>query len=136
MRKTALSIDREVLKPWIKIARVLGLSLSEYLELYLTSEAPIYRDCGFIEIDSRVSAANYRTRRRAAAVARRFETFAVSQQLEGLSPTPTIVAEPVAMPNGYWSVEASYLSPSGWESLEWFGDDDDVDDGDNWKGEA
>jgi hypothetical protein len=134
VRKTKLSIDSAILKPWAKIAKVLGLSLDEYLELYLESEAPVYRDYGFIEIDGRVSSARYSTRRRATEVARRFETFAVSQQLEGCHCAPTIVAEPVKIENGYWAVEAMYLSPSGWESLEWFGDDEDDDnEGEEWK---
>jgi hypothetical protein len=134
VRKTKLVIDSAVLKPWAKIARVLGLSLDEYLELYLTSEAPIYRDYGFIEIDGRVSEARYRTRRRAAGVAQRFEKFAVSEQLEGSRCVPIIVAEPVATEEGRWAVEASYLSPHGWESLEWYGGDDESEDGEEWQG--
>jgi hypothetical protein len=70
---------------------------------------------------------------RPAAVARRFELFAVSKQLDGSSPAPTIVAEPVAMSNGRWVVESEYLSPDGCQALEWYGDDDDAVEGDEWK---
>jgi hypothetical protein len=58
----------------------------------------------------------------------------VSRQLDGCRCTPTVVAEPRAAGNGRWSVETSYLAPTGWKSLELYGDDESVDGkGEEWK---
>src|ERR1700692_1793886 len=76
MSKTRIRLDSNVLEPWREVADVLGLSMPAFLE-QLISYFGKFRNEREIMLDEQVTQAVYATQAEAAAVASRFEQFAV-----------------------------------------------------------
>jgi hypothetical protein len=133
MPKTTIKIDSQVLEPWCEIAEILGVSLSRYIEEFLSSLK--IQDEGLPRIAQEVEHLAYRRREQAEAIAERFEAFAIEKQLEGRrADIGTIATRIEPTEDGYWTIKTDYLSPNGkrWRSQSVY-DDDDETDGENWK---
>jgi hypothetical protein len=116
MPKTTIEIDSQVLEPWLDIAGILGIRLSELMEPYLSDWGDCLRDLR--EIGEVISDRFYETRAAAEAVAQRFEAFAIERKLSGEGDVGTVAAEVVPRNGGGWTVKAYHLSPTGkgWKS--------------------
>jgi hypothetical protein len=128
MPKETVIIDSEVLQPWREIAGILGMTVSEYLQRYLSEHLDHIRDDGLLYVSDEIEDTRYETREEAEAVTERFEAFAIESKLAGAPDVGIVAAEAVPTDDGDWTVKAHYLSPSakrGWRSLSVQDDDDD-----------
>jgi hypothetical protein len=132
MGKITIKIDSQILEPWLNIAGILGMTLSEYLNGYLRQLGDTMREDGLGCIGEEISDWPYETRERAQAVADRFEEFAIDAKLAGESDVGTVAAEVVPTDDGSWTVKAHYLSPAGkrWNSVSVFDDWNSQNDSD------
>jgi hypothetical protein len=131
MPKTTIKIDSQVLQPYREIAGILGMTVSRYLEGYLSQFGDTMRSEGLGRIGEEISDWPYETREEAQAVADRFEEFVIEAKLAGRPNIGTVAAEVVPTDDGGWTVKAHYLSPTGkggWRSTsvldDWNGQDD------------
>src|SRR5260370_24727406 len=113
MKKQTIKIDGEVLEPWCQIAGILGMTLSRYLEGYLSQIGDTMREEGLGRIGEEISDWPYETREEAEAVAERFEEFAIEAKLAGGPKIGTVAAEVVPTDDGGWTVKDHYFGPSG-----------------------
>jgi hypothetical protein len=67
--KQVVEIDREVLKPWRDVARILGVSIEEYLEEFLADIG----DC--VDVLEEIADTSWRKRVEAERIAARLEKF-------------------------------------------------------------
>jgi hypothetical protein len=130
MSKTRIRLDSNVLEPWREVADVLGLSMPAFLEQLISYFGKFHNERE-IMLDEQVTQAVYATQAEAAAVASRFEQFAVQGQLDGHKYAHAIVAEPVATQDSRWSIQTDHLGPNGWILQ----DDEGWNEGEEWKDE-
>ncbi len=102
MRKTLLALDTDILKPWFDGARVIGVSVSEYIERILEQLVrPFDAACC---LEDAIRDRLYLTRGEAELAADRFELHSVDGRLEGHD-LPVAVADVIEKGGGRWGVE-------------------------------
>jgi hypothetical protein len=132
--KLHLEIDRELLAPYDRVAGILGISPSRYIQSYL---AALLKDLGsdpVLHIASELSFESYPSRKLAEAAAEKLEADAISEKLNGNSDASTVATEVVEYQRGFWRVKVHLLTKTGWKMIAWdLWDEDDSADG--WKTE-
>jgi hypothetical protein len=120
MPKQTVEIESRVLKPFRRIAAVLGVPLNEVIQRALDDRASA------IELESLDNVIQlyfadciFRSRKRAEGVARRIEDFAVECSLAGRADSGTASASAAQLIDGRWTVKIDYLGRPGgkWHSL-------------------
>jgi hypothetical protein len=135
--KTPLEIDRELLAAYDRVAGILGIPTSRYIESYLKA---LLNDLGsdpVQHIASELFYKSYRSRELAEAAAERFEAFAISEKLEGNTAASTVTTEVVEYRPDDWRVKVYNLFKGRWRLIasDPWGEDDEEDATDAWKRE-
>jgi hypothetical protein len=98
-REQYLRIDNTTLEPWREGARVLGVSLSEYVERMLSDLGqPLDAAC---YLEGEITGRLFATREAAHAAAERWELWSVNLRLQGHD-LPVLVASAVHRGHGRW----------------------------------
>lgn len=130
-----LEVDRELLEPYDRVARLLGVPFRGYVENYLRILASELETHPLQYIANEYVHTRYASRELAQAAAERFETYAIEEKLGGNSEVDTISASVAEYRPGDWRVKVYYLSQHGWKLIaaDLWGEDDEDDAADSWK---
>ena len=135
--KLSLEVDVRLLKPYERVARILGVPVARYIESYLKA---LLDDLGLDPVQhvaNELFYESYRSRRLAEAAAEKLEAFAIEQKLEGNAMASVITTEVVEYQQGFWRVKVHFLTKTGWKlvAADLLGEDDDEEsESDWWKG--
>jgi hypothetical protein len=133
--KLHLEVDRELLAAYDRVAGILGIPTSRYVESYLKALLSDLGSDPVQHIANELSYESYRSRKLAEAAAERFEAFAISEKLQGNTAASTVTTEVVEYQRGFWRVKVHCLTKAGWRLIAWDLWDED-DRADSWKREA
>jgi hypothetical protein len=136
--KLHLEIDRELLAAYDRVAGILGILTSRYVESYLKALLSDLGSDPVQHIANELFCESYRSRKLAEAAAERFEAFAISEKLQGNTAASTVTTEVTEYRPDDWRVKVYNLFKGRWKliaSTLWEEDDED-DAADSWKGDS
>jgi hypothetical protein len=104
--KSTIAISSQLLKPYFRAAKILGIPVTRLVEEFLSAFTGEPEQIG-----EEFRWISYATRERALAAAERFDAFAINEKLRG-NPDVGMVAAKVLQHDGHWKVIPDYLSPA------------------------
>ena len=142
MPKQTIEVDNESLQSLRKISRVLGISVSEFIEDELAYVVEDIQTSLFGDLAERWFARTWSSRKQAERIAERIEAFALEEQLVGNENIGTIATTVDPTKDCRWTIQINELRrPGGPWITSLSGDEDqfnlgrDDDEGEQWKHE-
>jgi hypothetical protein len=132
-----LEVDQELLTTYNRIAVILGVPVSRYIESYVRVLLDDLGPDPVQHIAEELFHESYRSRVLAEAAAERLEAFAIEEKLRGNALASTVTTELVEYQRGYWRVKVHYLTKAGWKLVAadlWGEDDEEENESDWWRG--
>src|ERR1700693_1208505 len=125
--KLPIEVDVRLLKPYERVAGILGVPVARYVESYLKA---LLDDLGLDPVQhvaNELFYESYRSRELAEAAAEKLEAYAIDEKLKGTSAASTITTDVTAYQQGYWRVKVHFLTKAGWKlvAADLWGEDDE-----------